>query len=168
MDSNLSCESHVQSIEKTHRTKIWILRQLKQAGWDSESITKIYTTSIRSCIEYASNIYYSFLNTGQAQRLENLQKRCLRIIYGWEKTYEDLLNISGLATLRERRDVRMNKFVMKAEANEKLRRAWFKVNEKEVKTRKRDKYVQETCRTSKQACNPVHFYTERLNRIYRL
>ena len=49
----------------------------------------------------------------QSTRLENLQKCCLRAIYGYEKTYTELLQESELKSLEERRDIAVLKFAKK-------------------------------------------------------
>ena len=49
----------------------------------------------------------------QQLRLENLQKRCLRTIYGYEKGYDELLIEADLKTLEERREKALLKFARK-------------------------------------------------------
>ena len=50
----------------------------------------------------------------QSNRLEQVQKRCLKIIFGYGKTYSNLLEESGLETLSSRRLKALAKFAYKA------------------------------------------------------
>ena len=87
---------HVKSIEKQFYERLWILRNLKGAGWRLKDIQRIYEVVVRSAIEYASSI---LLTQGQSDRIEALQKKALRLIYGWKRTYAELLEISKLECL---------------------------------------------------------------------
>ena len=50
----------------------------------------------------------------QIIKLENIKKRCLRSIYGYEKTYAELLTESNLESLEDRRDKAILEFAIKA------------------------------------------------------
>ena len=70
----------------------------------------------------------------EKNRLEKLQKNCLRSIYGFDKSYEDLLNESGLLTLEERRKNALGKFALKAAANKQFTN-WFPAKDLAICTR---------------------------------
>ena len=53
----------------------------------------------------------------QSNQLENIQKRCLRCMFGWDKSYADLLVESGLQTLSARREAAIRTFAEKALEN---------------------------------------------------
>ena len=61
-------------------------------------------------------------------RLENAQKKCLRNIYGYKLSYSDLLEISGLDTLEERRKKALHKFAHKTVVNPQFEE-WFPLNQ---------------------------------------
>ena len=63
----------------------------------------------------------------QKNRLENIQKRCLRSIFGHDKTYNKLLAESGLETLEDRRTRAVKKFAEKACKNPQFEH-WFPKN----------------------------------------
>ena len=50
----------------------------------------------------------------QKNRLESIQKKCLKTIYGAYKTYEELLEEAEIQTLEERRTKQIGKFAIKA------------------------------------------------------
>ena len=76
-------------------------------------LTKLYSALVRSVLEYSSVTYHSLLTRGQENDLENIQKKCLRCIFGYRKTYEELLKESGMSTLKERRERAVLKFAQK-------------------------------------------------------
>ena len=63
----------------------------------------------------------------EKNRLENVQKHCLRCIFGFEKTYEELLEVSGLSSLEERRKISLKKFAERAVKNDQFK-GWFPLN----------------------------------------
>ena len=82
----------------------------KTAGLNvnKEKLKNIYCSIVRSVIEYSSVIYG--LAKYQAKKLEDIQKRCLKTMFGYDKSYEELLQLSNLKTLEERRCDSLIKF----------------------------------------------------------
>ena len=68
-------------------------------------------------MEYSSVTYGPMLAKYQSKKLEDMQKRCLRTIFGYDKSYEELLELSGLRTLEERRHDSLIKFARKTLAS---------------------------------------------------
>ena len=66
--------------------------------------------------------------------LERVQKRCLRVVYGYTLTYEELLKTSGLERLQTRRQNNFEKFANKTLTNPKYSH-WFplKTSTREVR-----------------------------------
>ena len=63
----------------------------------------------RSVIEYSSVTYGPMSTRYASNRLEGIQKNCLRSIFGFGKSYEDLLEEAGLETLEKRREAAIKK-----------------------------------------------------------
>jgi hypothetical protein len=103
----------------------------------------------------------------QKKTLENLQKRALKMIFGWEKTYEELLIESGLPTLEQRRAERFTSFSKKVESSARFSKAWLVPNITETSTRRVNKYVPKRTKTVRQDKNPVNAIVKELNRIHR-
>ena len=72
---------------------------------------------MRSVIEYLNVVYHSMLNKHHENLMERMQKRALKAIYGYEHNYEELLALSGLPTLKERRENAFARFISKASKN---------------------------------------------------
>ena len=59
--------------------------------------------SIRSILEYACQVWHCGLTKSQSDEIENVQRRCLRIIFR-ELSYKDALQITELELLSTRRE----------------------------------------------------------------
>ena len=68
-------------------------------------------------MEYSSVTFGPMMSKYEKNRLENIQKKCLRIIYGYGLDYDTLLQISDLETLEKRREKALLKFAQKASQN---------------------------------------------------
>ena len=104
----------------TRATKrVFVLRYYSKF-MEGKDLIKLYTSLVRSVIEYSSVTYHFLLTKTKESALENVQKWCLRCIFGYKKSYvsyRELLAESGLPTLKERRKVAVLKFAQKTAAN---------------------------------------------------
>ena len=78
----------------------------------------------------------------QSNRLENIQKKCLRSIYGFDLDYEQLLQIAELQTLEERRELAQRKFALKASKNPQFAH-WFPLNKNRTSVRNPKMYEEQ-------------------------
>ena len=69
------------------------------------------------------------LTEGQVREIERLQAIALKTIWGWDKSYEKCLSLSGLATLEERRTTAIRDFAIKTSMNPRYEN-WFPRNER--------------------------------------
>jgi hypothetical protein len=159
-----SAEAHVQYIEEKISKKIWLVVNLRRAGWDRDQIVKFYSVCIRPIIEYASSIYNSMLTKGCIDRLEAMQKRVLRVIYGYNYTYADLLKKADLETLKERRESRFIKFAQKLENNPRFEHLLLK-NSNRRSTRLGNRYEIEATKNEKARRNPIYEIKRLLNAL---
>ena len=83
-----------------------MITKLKYVGTSIEDLIDIYILYIRSIAEYCSVAYHSSLNQAQSDKIERIQKTCLRVILGeMYVSYEAALEMCGLQTLSgENRD----------------------------------------------------------------
>ena len=100
----------------------------------------------------------------QANMLENIQKRCLRCMFGWDKSYADLLSESGLPTLGARRDTSIRKFAENALENENYKH-WFQPNpsERAASLRFSKPLHERMARTTRLYNSPIFYMTRLLN-----
>ena len=99
----------VENIIRRAMIRFFVFRKFSQfmPGCD---LRKLYCGYVRSMIEYSSVTYGPMLTQYQLNELENIQKRCLKCMYGFDKKYNELLRESGLGSLSKRRDNAIAKF----------------------------------------------------------
>ena len=80
--------------------------------WRTFSIDMLY---VRSLIEYCSVVWHSTLKAEKSQKLENVQKICIKVILGENYTgYDDALEYCGLDSLSVRREKKCLNFGLKS------------------------------------------------------
>ena len=98
----------------------------------------------------------------QANRLENIQKKCLRSIYGSQLSYAELLSRSGLDTLEDRREKAILKFAQKAASNPQFSH-WFPTNTNRSSQRNGKKYEEKFAKSDRLYFSPLYTMRRRLN-----
>ena len=118
---------------------------------------------MRSCLEYSSPVYHPQLNQYQKNQLEKVQKRSLRLIYGYDKTYEELLRESGITSLEDRCTLQYNKFTENAQKTPKYKH-WFPPNNNLRSGWHTNKYLEETSLGNRLYKSPIYAMRRYLNR----
>ena len=90
IDKHLSFSSHVDSIHSRARSRLNALLTLKRYGVEKSSLLRFYLANVRSVLSYAAPAWFSYLSDTNKNRLESIQRQCLRIIYP-DIPYEDRL-----------------------------------------------------------------------------
>ena len=103
IDSDLRWNSHVDYIYKKACKKLYSLRILRRAGVDQASMLKVYTSSVRSLLEYAVSVWQTIPGY-LSDKIESIQKRALKIIFPSADSYSDALELARVKTLAYRRD----------------------------------------------------------------
>ena len=63
-----------------------------------------------------------------AEKLEILQRRALKIIFGWNQDIDIIMAAKNIETLEDRREAAVLKFALRNEHVEKYGRKWFVKN----------------------------------------
>ena len=100
---DLTLNSHVDHIYKKACKKLYSLRILRRAGVDQGSMLKVYTSSVRSVLEYTVPVWQSIPGY-LSDKIESIQKRALTIISPCADRYSDALDLARVETLACRRD----------------------------------------------------------------
>ncbi len=102
-DMIMKWKTHIFYIVSKASKRLYFLRLLKRAGLDHSSPLAVYTTCIRSVLEYGCQVW----NYGASQYLshdvERVQRQALRIIYP-DLSYTKALEVTSLPSLSQRRD----------------------------------------------------------------
>ena len=118
---------------------------------------------MRSVLEYSSPVYHSQLNGKLNNLLEKVQKQALKIIFGYQKTYEELLEEAGMEKLEVRRQKAFGKFAEKSLQNEKYSSRWFPKRELVRLNRHTSPYLEEKAQGSRLYNSPLFAMRRFLN-----
>ena len=132
--------AHVNYIRKKFFGKLWIIRHLIKAGIEPPDLLAVYTAYILPVVEYCNVVYHCLLNNEMSDDLENMQRIALRAIYGRGMSYSQVLQQSGLRSLKDRREEAFRKFAIKTESNERFSAAWLTKNPTDRGLRNTEKY----------------------------
>ena len=102
--SDLTWKAHVEYIISKASKRIFVVYQLVRSGLSFGDVISVYSSLIRSILEYACPVWHCGLTKGQSDEIESVQKRCLRIVFP-ELSYCDALQITGLEQLSVRREL---------------------------------------------------------------
>ena len=98
-NSSLTWEDHTDSLYKRTISQFFLLLQMKRSGLSDKNLLFMYMSTIRPMISYAAPIWFPGLNVDQQNSSERLQKRAMRIIFGYNITYYDILSQNNISTL---------------------------------------------------------------------
>ena len=116
--SKPTADNQVSAIESKFHSRVWALRNLKRSGFTKTELRDCYTSLIRPVFDYTAVVYDSLLTGDQSQRLEQLQRRAIKILCGIDSIYKDALAELSLSTLEDRRRALVDKFIQKTLLNE--------------------------------------------------
>ena len=91
--------------------------QLKRAKVPPEELVQFYVACIQSVLPYSCRVFQFCLPQYLSLTCEQMKKRALRIIFGYEVHYLDALFRSGLVTLEQRRTELCKKLLNKIVEN---------------------------------------------------
>ena len=129
--STPNVHEQINHIVNRATSRSFVIRNLSNFGSDKAKLRNVYCSLIRSVMEYSSVTFGSMMTKFDKNRLETIQKKCLRNIYGYGLTYEELLEKSGLESLESRREKALTKFATKALNNPQFAH-WFPLNKNRI------------------------------------
>ena len=164
--SSPSAEAHVAAIGEKYGRKKWMLHHLRDSGFAGKHLYKLYCCYVRSVIEYCSPVYHSLLTQGQELYLERLQRHALRVCFGYHRPVEEWMQHHNIATLKDRRIRRCDKFIRKASTNPRFGPAWLPPRVSTQHDLRMRCKVQETqARSLRRFNSPLSFLRRRANQI---
>ena len=110
------CNEQVSNlIKKTSKRKYLLCYYSKFLP--GNDLKKIYCSLVRSLLEYSAVTFTTQISKYQCIRLENIQKQCLKIMYSHGYGYSELLEMSGLESLKKQREKLFGDFADKIVKN---------------------------------------------------
>ena len=89
-------------LAKAYR-RIFVITKLLRSGMSTADILIVYSSIVRSVLEYASPVWHCGLTQTQNFDIEKVQRRCFKIIFP-TLSYKEALKISGFESLSVRRE----------------------------------------------------------------
>ena len=129
MGRELNASKQVSFIEKKFYSRLWTLRNLKKASFSETDLVKVYESYIRPVIEYCSVVYHPLLTYDMKKRLENLQLRALKTIYGNATPVSSIRKKTDLKPLADRRETAVRNFAVKTSTAPRFEK-WYPKNNK--------------------------------------
>ena len=133
---------NTQEYCKKAYSRLSMLTKLKYAGVQTEDLITIFKLFIRSTLEYNSVAFHSSLTSQQENALERCQSVCLKVILSDSYiSYNAALEMSGLETLKIRREKRCLDFSIKCVKHPENKRIFpLNENNSDKNVRSREKY----------------------------
>ena len=165
LTDSLCWERHISEICKKAYPRVRMLSRLKYLGASTENLLKLYCLHIRSVTEYCSTAFHSTLSLRLNNKLEAIQRTCLRVILDMMFVdYSSALEMCGLKTLNFRRESRSLQFAIKCSTHV-TQQSMFPLNPtKDTRlVRKREKFHVNKARTQSYFKSTFSYLQRRLN-----
>ena len=162
MSDRPSAGAHVEALRKRFRQRYWILFHLKNFGFTTEELCKVYRTILRPVADYCSVVYHALLTDEQDEALEKCQSHALRCIFGKDISYAKMREMAGVPTLRERRVTLCDKFAQKCLKNPRFS-GWFPRRNSRRSSRGGEEFLEQFARCDRLRNSPVYYMRRRLN-----
>ena len=83
---------------------------------------------VRPVLDFAAVAYHNILTKRQAEEIERLQLRSMKIVIGDTVSYGTVIASGQIETLEERRTKLLEKLALKTANNPRFNETWFPVN----------------------------------------
>ena len=130
-------------------------------------LMSFFEVFIRPVIEYCSLIYHPLLTVAQEKEIEKLQKHAVRLAFGWDNTYEEICQIRNISTLKKRREIYIDGFIMKNVLHHRFKDSWFPLRDADTHNiRDRRPYHETRSKTSRYYNSPLSFLRRSANDLH--
>ena len=166
VDSSLCWGPHVEYTLKNATSKLWLLIRFKARGASQDQLLTLYQLKIRCILEFAAPAFHGALTVQQSLDLEMLQKKAFAIILGPQyRNYDNALNILCQEKLNIRRLQLCEKFAIKCTKNPRHADLFEQRGSEFKNTRKKQKFIEPKCTTTRYYKSAVPFLTRLLNKV---
>ena len=117
-------------------------------------------------MEYGSEIYDSLIPLYISNKLESVQRQAIKIMFGWSRRVEEIMETEDIETLKERRTRACLNFAIRNLKSVRFGARWFPLNmvERNVRPTTRRTYEEKKPRTERDKNNPLQHMIRLLNR----
>ena len=110
--SDLTWSIHCECIIRKASKRLYIIHQLRKAGYCTKELVAIYCSLVRPILEYAAPVWAA-RPSHLSDSIETIQRRAMRIIFPNTISYSSALEAANLDPLYKRRADICEKFVSK-------------------------------------------------------
>ena len=103
LTADLKWQPHIDEITAKALQRQYFIILFNRAGVESHHLVKIYTSLVRSVVEYACQVWNTGLTKQQTKQLESIQRRAMRIIFR-NVSYAEAIVTAGIPTPADRRE----------------------------------------------------------------
>ena len=137
---------------------------MKRANVLTGVLLTVYCVMLRPILEYCHVIYHSMITKEQSSQLENMQRMAMKIIYGFDQKYSDILSTTGIKKLEERRTLAFQKFAVTISQSERYKE-WFEKTDvtARMELRNVNLYKEKYARTQRLYNSPLYAMRRYLN-----
>ena len=159
-------KTNMQVLQRKFKCRIWLIRHLKKNGFKQGELLTVYKTIICPVAEYCSTVYQALITDADTNELERIQMQALKCIYGWNLSYEKLLEKSGIEGLSVRREASFIKLAIKMRESARFA-SWFplRLYRDGVQVRSKEKYKVYRANTGRCLNSPLNLMHQKLNEI---
>ena len=166
ISSNLKWEANTDYITKKAYKRLWMIRRLKNLGMNTKSLVKVFTTQIRSVLEFGAVTWHPMLTKENSNSIERVQRSALAIILSPDyRSYEEALAKTELERLDKRR-IKLSLSFAKKSAKHTEHSSWFCKQDLNTNMQTRSfkqPYKPVQARTNRLLKSPVPYFTQLLN-----
>ena len=163
-DTNPTVSAHLKIVQKKFKSRIWALRHLKKNGFSQLDLVRVYKAMVRPTAEYCSVVFHPLITKSDSLELERIQMQALKGIFGWNISYEKLLEKAQIERLDVRREARLDKLATKMSESRRFSE-WFplRLYRGNTSIRKTEKYKVYMSTTERYLKSPLNVMRRRLN-----
>ena len=180
ISEDLSWSRNTENICKKVNRKYFYLSKLKQFKFTEDEMLTAWKVMLRPITEYAAPLWQSGLTISQSNKLENLQKKALGLIFGIKyidhrrlyrvngdyKDYESSLDYLELTSLGKRREILMCKFAINTAKSERHEGFFEKKSPTNYNMRSKVNIKEKICKTKRCSQSAVPYMSKILNNVH--
>ena len=180
ISDDLSWSKNTENICKKVNRKYFYLCKLKQFGFTEDEMLTAWKVMLRPITEYATPLWQSGLTKSERNKLENLQKKALGLIFGIKyidykrhyrvngdfKDYESCLNYLEMNTLEKRREILTCKFAINTAISERHKGFFEMKTPKKYDTRTAFRFKEKFCKTKRYSQSAIPYMSKILNNVH--
>ena len=171
--SDLKWKKNVHHIVTKAKSRLWMMRRIRELGGSSQDLLLVYQLQIRCLTELGCPAWNGALTVKDVQNLERIQKLAVKIILGGDYvSYNEALETLNLETLQERRKSLSLSFAKKTLKNDKYKK-WFTPVSRSSRSNtkftnstdfiQQNQFISHTARTTAYQNSPILYLTQLLN-----